>query len=191
MKRSPTFLGTTGGRFVVSGVLLLATLGGVIAVWSVVRPGDPLRVETIQDELAHPWDIDFAPDGRMVVTERGGRVLVFADASAEAPLLASAMVPDVRAELESGLMGIAIHHDGTVYVCASRDPDGEGGDPWRVDLLTATLAHDGGLSTFTPFALGPTLGGPRHQGCAVEIGPDDHLWVTIGDANLSGAANPA
>ena len=108
----------------------------------------------------------------------------------DAPLLSTATVPDVRAELESGLMGIAIHDD-AVYVCASRDPGGDGGDPWRVDLLMATLAADGGLSAFTPLPIGPTLGGPRHQGCAVEIGPDDHLWVTIGDANLSGDDNPA
>jgi glucose/arabinose dehydrogenase len=190
MKRSPPFLGTMGGRFVVSGVLVFAVLGGMFAAWNVLRLGDPVRSETIQDGLVHPWDIAFAPDGRMLVTERAGRVLVFADATSGAPLLSAMSVPDVRAELESGLMGIAIHDD-TVYVCASRDPGGDGGDPWRIDVLTATLAADGALSAFTALPIGPTLGGPRHQGCAVEIGPDDHLWVTIGDANLSGEENPA
>jgi glucose/arabinose dehydrogenase len=189
MKRSPPFLGTTGGRFVVSGLLLLAAVVGA-AAWSVLRPAAPVRADTIQDGLVHPWDIAFAPDGRMLVTERAGRVLVFGDATPHAPILSATTVADVRAELESGLMGIAIHED-TVYVCASRDPGGEGGDPWRVDILTATLAADGGLSPFTALSIGPTIGGPRHQGCAVEIGPDDHLWVTIGDANLSGAENPA
>lgn len=190
MKRSPPFLGTTGGRFVVSAILALAALGGGFAAWSLLQPGGPVRADTIQEGLAHPWDIAFAPDGRMLVTERAGRVLVFADASPDAPLLHAATVPDVRAELESGLMGIAIHDD-TVYVCASRDPGGDGGGPWTVDVMAATLAADGGLSGFAALPIGRTLGGPRHQGCAVEIGPDEHLWVTIGDANLSGAANPA
>ena len=190
MKRSPPFLGTTGGRFVVSGLVLAAVFGVAVAAWSLLRPGEPVRTETIQDGLAHPWDMAFAADGRMLVTERAGRVLVFADGSPDATLLATTTVPDVRAELESGLMGIAIHDD-TVFVCASRDPGGDAGAPWRVDVLSATLATDGALSAFTPLPIGPTLGGPRHQGCAVEIGPDEHLWVTIGDANLSGDDNPA
>jgi glucose/arabinose dehydrogenase len=53
-----------------------------------------------------------------------------------------------------------------------------------VDLLAATLAADGSLSTFEPMPIGPTIGGPRHQGCAVQIGPDKMLWFSIGDANL-------
>lgn len=167
-----------GGRFFV----LVLTAAAAVAVMTVVRPGDPVSAEMIQDGLEHPWDIAFAPDGRMVVTERIGRVLVFASAEPHAPLLTTAMIPDVRAELESGLMGIAV--DGTtVYVCASRDPGGDGGEPWRVDLMRATLASDGSLTDFEPLSIGETIGGPRHQGCAVEIA-DGFLWVTIGDANM-------
>ena len=163
------------------GAVVLASAAAV-AVMTVLRPGDPVSTETIQDGLEHPWDIAFAPDGLMLVTERVGRVLVFASSEPHAPLLSTTTVPDVRAELESGLMGIAV--DGTaVYVCASRDPGGDGGDPWRVDLMESTLATDGSLSPFEPMAIGPTVGGPRHQGCAVEVA-DGFLWLTIGDANM-------
>ncbi|HET8777405.1 MAG TPA: PQQ-dependent sugar dehydrogenase, partial [Candidatus Limnocylindria bacterium] len=141
-----------------------------------------MATRVIQDGLDHPWDIAFAPDGRMLVTERIGRVLVFASAEAGAELLTTATIPDVRAELESGLMGIAV--DGTtVYVCASRDPGGDGGAPWRVDLMRATLSGDGSLSAFEPMPIGETIGGPRHQGCAVEVA-EGFLWLTIGDANM-------
>ena len=113
----------------------------------------------MQDGLEHPWDIAFAPDERMLVTERAGRVLVFESAAAEAPLLHTATIPDVRAELESGLMGIAI--DGTtVYVCASRDPGGDSGEPWRVQLLRSTLADDGSLAPFEVVPIGEAMGGP-------------------------------
>jgi glucose/arabinose dehydrogenase len=168
----------------VAALLIVAALAlaAAVVVLQLVRPGDPLTTEVIQDELDHPWDIAFAPDGRMLVTERMGQVLVFASDSAGADLLSTTTVPDVRAELESGLMGIAV--DGTtVYVCASRDPGGDGGAPWRVDLLRATLADDGSLSAFEPMPIGETVGGPRHQGCAVEVS-EGFLWVTIGDANM-------
>lgn len=162
-------------------VATLAVATAVVAV-TIVRPGDPVAAEVIQDGLEHPWDIAFAPDGRMLATERSGRVRVFASGRPGAAILSTATIPDVRAELESGLMGIAV--DGTsVYVCASRDPGVDGGEPWRVDLMRATLAADGALSTFEAVPIGETIGGPRHQGCAVEVA-DGFLWVTIGDANM-------
>ncbi len=108
-------------RFVVSGVVLLLVLGAVALVLLVLRPFDPVRAEVVQEGLEHPWDIGFAPDGRMLVTERSGLVLVFASGDPGAALLHTASVPDVRAELESGLMGIAVDRS-TVFVCASRDP---------------------------------------------------------------------
>src|SRR5262245_61770855 len=125
----------------------------------------------------------------MLVTERAGRVLVFASAAPGAALLHAADVPDVRAEEESGLMGIAVDGD-AVFVCASRDPGGDGGDPWRVELLRSTLAGDGTLAPFEAIPIGEALGGPRHQGCAVEAA-GGYLWGTIGEANQPGDENRA
>jgi len=168
---------------VVAAVLLAA---GVTAVVLLARPFEPVRAEVVQDGLEHPWDIAFADDGRMLVTERIGRVLVFAGGGAEAELLSTTTIPDVRAELESGLMGIAIHDD-AVFVCASRDP----GDAWRVELLRSTLAGDGSLAPFEVVPIGEITGAPRHQGCAVEVDATDHLWLSIGDANLPAGENRA
>ena len=164
------------------GVFVAAGIG---LVW-LVRPFEPARVEIVQEGLDHPWDIAFADDGRMLVTERIGRVLVFANGGPDAELLSTATVPDVRAELESGLMGIAIHGQ-AVFVCASRDP----GDAWRVQLLRSTLADDGSLEPFEVVPIGEITGAPRHQGCAVEVDADDHLWLSVGDANLPAGENRA
>lgn len=163
------------------GAVLLA--GAAFLVWVVAAPAaGPLRTETVQVGLEHPWDLAFTDDGRMLVTERAGRVRVYAAGEPNAELLSSTTIPDVRAELESGLMGIAVDGD-LVFVCATRGPaDDEAA--WQVDVLRATLAADGSLSTFEPMPIGPTVGAPRHQGCAVQIGPDGLLWFSIGDANL-------
>ena len=188
MRRSATSREAFAGRFLVPAILVLVTLAA-FAAWLLIRPSDGVRVEAVQSGLEHPWDLAFTPDGRMVVTERAGRVLVYASAHAGAELLSTTVVPDVRAELESGLMGVAVSGD-TVFVCASRDPSGDGGDPWRVELLRATIGSDASLTAFAPIAIGETIGGPRHQGCAVEVA-DGFLWLSIGDANLAGEANPA
>ncbi|HEU5325791.1 MAG TPA: PQQ-dependent sugar dehydrogenase [Candidatus Limnocylindria bacterium] len=165
-------------------VLVAAILAGAafLAWWVAARQDGPLRTETVQSGLEHPWDLAFTDSGRMLVTERAGRVRVYASGERNAPLLTVSTIPDVRAELESGLMGIAVAGD-TVFVCATRGP-AEDEATWHVDLLAATLAADGSLSTFEPMPIGPTIGGPRHQGCAVQIGPDKMLWFSIGDANL-------
>jgi len=177
------------GRFVVPGAIAVAVLAVAIVAWTLVPPDEGVRVEVVQSGLEHPWDLAFAADGRMLVTERAGRIRVFAGPTPDAALLATTEVPDVRAELESGLMGVAVIGD-AVFVCASRDPGGDGGEPWRVDLLRGTLADDGSISSLVPVPIGPTIGGPRHQGCAVEADAD-HLWVSIGDGSVAGSANPA
>ena len=188
MRRPATSREAFAGRFLVPAVIGLVALAA-IAAWLLLRPSGGLRVEAIQSGLEHPWDLAFTDDGRMVVTERTGRVLVYASADASAELLSTTVVPDVRAELESGLMGVAVSGD-TVFVCASRDPDGDSGDPWRVELLPATIGPDSSLTDFAPIPIGETIGGPRHQGCAVQVA-DGFLWLSIGDANLAAAANPA
>lgn len=167
---------------VIVAALLVAT--GIGLVW--LRPLDSVRVEVVQEGLEHPWDIAFADDGRMLVTERIGRVLVFASGGSSAELLSTTTVEDVLAELESGLMGIAIHDD-AAYVCASRDP----GNAWRVELLRSTLAADGSLAPFEVVPIGEITGAPRHQGCAVEVDATEHLWLSVGDANLPAGENRA
>ena len=173
---------------------MIAAVGAVlVGTFLAVRwlvPSGPLSTEVIQEGLENPWDIAFADDGRMVVTERIGRVLVFPSADRGAALLHTATIPDVRAELESGLMGIAIHGS-SVYVCATRGTDPDDPEGWRVELLRATLAANGGPGPFETLPIGPAQGAPRHQGCAVEIGPDEHVWLTIGDANLPAGRNRA
>lgn len=190
MRRSVTSREASTGRLVrFIGLAAVAGLAVIAALFLALRPGDPLRAEVVQGGLEHPWDLAFADDGRMVVTERIGRVRVYADGTPGAPLLATTEIPDVRAELESGLMGVDVAGD-TVFLCASRDPNGDGGTPWHVELLRATLEPDSTLTELATVEIGDAIGGPRHQGCAVET-DGTYLWLTIGDANLAAPDNPA
>ncbi|HEX4743889.1 MAG TPA: PQQ-dependent sugar dehydrogenase, partial [Candidatus Limnocylindria bacterium] len=88
-----------------------------------------IRDEVVQSGLALPWDVAFLPDGRMLVAERVGNLLVFESGEPNARRIGNFAVPGVRAQGESGLMGIAVDPDfartGFVYVCASRTDQGQ------------------------------------------------------------------
>ncbi|HYI65715.1 MAG TPA: PQQ-dependent sugar dehydrogenase [Candidatus Limnocylindrales bacterium] len=183
MKRLRTSTRTFVSRFLISGALGIAVIGA--GAW-IFHPWDPVRADVIQSGLDHPWDIAFTDDGHMLVTERIGRVRVYAGGEPDAELLHTATIPDVRAELESGLMGIAIHDD-AVFVCASRDAGGD----WKVELLRSTLAGDGSLAPFEVVPVGEMTGAARHQGCAVQVDATEHLWLSVGDANLPAGENAA
>src|SRR5256885_1943649 len=65
------------------------------------------KVETVVENLQVPWSIVWAPDGRMIFTERPGRVRVYENGRLRPePLF---VVPDVEPKGESGLMSIALH----------------------------------------------------------------------------------
>ncbi|MDT5294613.1 MAG: hypothetical protein QOJ76_1493, partial [Acidobacteriota bacterium] len=65
------------------------------------------RVETVVGNLEVPWSIVFTPDGRMLFTERPGRVRVFEKGKLRPEPLA--VIADVEPTGESGLMGLTLH----------------------------------------------------------------------------------
>lgn len=141
-----------------------------------------LSSRIIRSGLDYPWDIAFTPGGRMLVTERPGRIRVYGDGTRRARLLSTTFVDAVHAEGESGVMGIAVtRRHGTTFavVCASRDVDAG----WRNQVLRYRLGQAGRLH-FEKVILGRMLANTIHNGCAVQIGPDGKVWVTMGDANM-------
>lgn len=151
--------------------------------------GTPLELEVtvVQEGLSVPWDIGFSSDGVMFVTERSGTVRIYASGEPGAELLASYRVSAMRQAGESGLMGLAVDPDFVdnryVYVCASRDEDGEDGSaPWVNDVLRLhvsddwTVELDGRLLDPAPRA------NRQHNGCALEIDSSGMLWITMGDS---------
>src|SRR5690348_15903916 len=69
----------------------------------------PIAVTTVAANLSHPWALAFLPDGRMLVTERPGRMrIVGMDGTASAAL---AGVPKVLACGQGGLLDVILDRD--------------------------------------------------------------------------------
>jgi glucose/arabinose dehydrogenase len=190
---------TTVRRRQIGWWLLSASIAAIFVVGMAValtRPMGPPRTTVVQSGLNVPWDIAFTADGLMLVTEREGQIRVYAGAQPGAELLSTTTVPDVRAEGEAGVMGIAVDRDLATnpfaYVCASLDTDGPAGDaPWHNELLRYRLAPDGQLTFDGPLFAEPMTAAIHHDGCAVEMDAARHLWMTMGDGNISAATvNP-
>ncbi|MGV3633018.1 MAG: PQQ-dependent sugar dehydrogenase, partial [Pseudorhodoplanes sp.] len=86
-----------------------------------------VRVETVVSGLSNPWGLAFLPDGRMLVTERPGRMRIATrDGTLSAPI---AGVPKVAAQNQGGLLDVILDRDfaknSTIYFCYS-DPVGGG-----------------------------------------------------------------
>jgi aldose sugar dehydrogenase len=141
-----------------------------------------LAVETFASGLDHPWGFTFLPDGRLLVTERPGRIRIVGKDGKLSPALAG--VPKVFASGQGGLLDVALDRgyaeNHTIYFCYSDPVDGgartslararlvDEGTP-RLDDVKAIFRQEGPLST----------GG--HFGCRIVQTSDGNLFLSMGD----------
>ena len=134
-----------------------------------------VKVETVVDNLKIPWELVFAPDGRIFFTERDGKLWVIEDESLE--LVATFPTSNT---LEGGLLGLALdpefeknnflylyqtyfgfelHHNKVVRYTVSNNQLTD--EQILIDKIPGALWHDGGR---------------------IKFGPDEKIYITTGDA---------
>jgi len=176
----------------VAGAALLIALGLVaLPVHAVARqtkappPTESHRatVETVAKGLVHPWGLQFLPDGRMLVTERPGRLrLVAGDGRLSAPI---AGVPAVLAQGQGGLLDVALAPDfatSRVIFLSYAEPRNDGNG---TAVARARLMESGDSARLDElrviFRQAPSGAGALHYGSRLAIARDGHLFVTLGE----------
>ena len=140
--------------------------------------GTRVRVEVVATGLEVPWSLAFTPDGRMLVTERPGRVRVLVDGRLlPEPALA---LDDAYANAEAGALGIALDprfaENGLVYLLYTQER------PGRAPVNRVVRYREVGNVLAEPIVLLDEIPASfLHDGGRLRFGPDGLLYVTMGD----------
>lgn len=126
------------------------------------------------EDLAIPWGIDWLADGRMLMTERDGRLTVVSDG-----VVTAVGQVDVTSTGEGGLLGLALHpeDEGAFFVYATVD-DEPSGTINQVQLWRLS----GDSASFEAVVFDDIPARQFHNGGRLRIGPDDKLYIGTGDA---------
>jgi aldose sugar dehydrogenase len=145
---------------------------------AVINPN--LKIETVTTGLVLPTTMAFVgPDDMLVLEKNKGTVQRIVNGQMlDQPLLQV----NVSSEVERGMLGIAVSKDNQtgkplVFLYFT---ESEGGEPiasrlYRYELLNDTLVNPILLLDL------PAVPGPRHNSGNIIIGPDNNLYVSVGD----------
>jgi aldose sugar dehydrogenase len=137
-----------------------------------------VRVTEVARGLEIPWGLGFAPDGRVFVTERPGRIRVLREGGAPAPYLD---LGEVVHRGEGGLMGLALHPEfprqAFLYVMYTTRNGG------RVVNRVSRFRDEGETAGSEEVLIDNIPAAQFHNGGIVKFGPDGMLYVGTGDAS--------
>ncbi len=138
-------------------------------------------VETAARGLEHPWGLAFLPDGRMLVTERAGRLrIVSADGQVSPPL---GGVPRVHAQGQGGLLDVALDpgfaENRLVYLTYAEPREGGAATAAGRGRLNAAGTALEGFQVI--FRQQPAVSGGLHFGSRLAFARDGTLFVSTGE----------
>lgn len=154
------------------------------------EPAQKAQVETsvFAKGLDSPWAMEFLPDGRVIVTEKAGKIRIVAkDGTPGQPV---AGVPKVDARGQGGLLDIALSpsfpSDRLVYISYAEPREKGNG----TTVAKAKLIESDGKARLDDlkviFRQTPAYEGDKHFGSRLVFAGDGKLFVTVGERSDKG-----
>jgi glucose/arabinose dehydrogenase len=174
----------------VSNRLSLILLGSLALSVSACADADDdersdLDLVTVTAGLEHPWGMAFLPDGRVLVTERPGRLRIIERDGQKGPPLAG--VPAVDARGQGGLLDVeldpAFAVNRLVYLSYSEPREGGNG----TSVARGVLEESNLAAVQVIFRQQPAMQGGHHFGSRLVFARDGTLFITLGERNVGRA----
>jgi aldose sugar dehydrogenase len=147
-------------------------------------PNTSARATVLGVTLDKPWGLAFLPDGRMLVTQRGGAlVIVRGDGSAVEANVGG--VPSVAFAGQGGLLDVALDPDfsnGENWVYLAFSESGAGGS--GTALARGRLVGNALQSVAVIWRQSPKVGGDIHFGARIAFGADKTLYLAAGERGV-------
>jgi glucose/arabinose dehydrogenase len=143
------------------------------------QPEGQAPVQTLYDGLKNPWGLAWLADGRLLVTERAGEILVFKDDKFTGEKLTG--VPQVFNQGQGGLLDITVHPDhknnGWIYIAYSKPVQG------GATTAVARFKLNGNQVTDLQelFTAKPYIPADYHFGCRIVFDKNNFMFISAGE----------
>ena len=139
-----------------------------------------IKVDTLHSEFENPWGMTWLPDGRLLVTERKGEILVFNEDKFTGEKISG--LPAVHQVNQAGLLDIAVHpnyaENGWIYISYAKHFEDSTG---ATAILRFKLEGTTAVDQEELIVAGPSWKGGRHFGSRIIFDNAGYLYFSNGD----------
>ncbi len=162
-----------------SSLLVTFLLFALCTLSATIQAAENFKAVTVIKGLEHPWGMAFLPDGRLLVTERPGRLrLIEDDHLLPQPIEG---LPAISPRGQGGLLDVALHPDyknnGWIYL--SYAAPGKGGI--GTEVARGRLQGNRIIDWQPIFKLLPKSSTGHHFGSRLVFDRAGYLYITVGD----------
>ncbi len=156
---------------------------GIVFCASLTVSASPFKIEIIASGLEHPWGMAFLPDGRILVTERPGRLRIIEGGK----LLPKPVegLPAIEPIGQGGLLDIALHPDyqnnGWLYFSYAEPNKGLLFSKYGTAVARARLDGNRLKDLQVIFSMNKKSSGGRHFGSRIVFDRKNYLYITVGE----------
>ncbi len=177
--------------------LPIILLAGAVSLWTACEPKEPaveqidetfatqsekllFKVDTLSDQLKSPWGMTWISDGRMLVTEKKGKIRVFKDDKLTADTIQG--LPEVFAVSQAGLFDVVTHpkydENGWIYIAYAKMFEDSAA---ATTIMRFKLDGNMAVEKQDLISAGPPWKGGQHFGGRIVFDNDGYLFFSNGE----------